>query len=126
MSGVSNPSIVIVEYGFPIFFIVRLLNELPPLISMFLGPKFPSDSMTMLSAEFFLREIDDERRFVVPENMLMSPLAEMLERDISLSLVEMFRFCFISTFFISVVPSTGERDLLISMFLAALSFMLML
>ena len=56
----------------------------------------------------------------------MSPLAEMLERDVSMSLVEMFRFCFISTFFISVVPSTGERDLLISMFLAALSFMLML
>ena len=87
MSGVSNPSIVIVEYGFPIFFIVRLLNELPPFISMFLGPKFPSDSMTMLSAEFFSREIDDERRFVVPENMLMSPLAEMLERDVSMSLV---------------------------------------
>ena len=69
MSGVSNPSIVIVEYGFPIFFIVRLLNEFPPLISMFLGPKFPSDSMTMLSAEAFSREMDDERRFVVPDEI---------------------------------------------------------
>lgn len=124
MSGVSKPSIEIVEYWLPIFLIVRYLNELPPLISMFFGPLRLSDSINMLSAEVLLIEMEEKRRLVAPENMLMSPFTEALVRDVKLSFVEIDKSCFISMFSILVVPSVGEIGLFISILLNELSLIL--
>ena len=78
----------------------------------------------MLSAEVLLIEMEEKRRLVAPENMLMSPFTETLVRDVKLSFVEIDKSCFISMFSILVVPSVGEIGLFISMLLNELSFIL--
>ena len=75
----------------------------------------------MLSAEVLLIEMEEKRRLVAPENMLMSPFTEALVRDVKLSFVEIDKSCFISMFSILVVPSVGEIGLFISILLNELS-----